>query len=444
MFNLLIGGAAGQGVDTMTAIIERILKRAGYSVFTYRDLMSRIRGGHNFSLIRFGAGLGAGTGAGSGAGSGAGEGERPIGSHSYVLDGIIALNEETTELHKDKVKAGGFILSSAGANTKPEEVRGDIQYIGVAFGDIAKNLGNAVVSGSVALGAALKIFGEGLEQVEGVLQQSVKKEFVDINMRAFEAGFAAVEKKYERAPGKFEDYLLLTGNKAVALGALAAGLKFFSAYPMSPSTSIMEYLSSKMTECGIVVEQAEDEIAAINLAIGASYAGATAMTATSGGGFCLMVEALGLSGMAEIPLVVVNVQRPGPTTGLPTSTEQSDLKFVVSASQGEFPRMVIALKNQEDAFYQTGRAFAIAEKYQLPVIILSDQYIGDSSGTVPAYDLSRVPEVQLGAPGCEPAYLRYQYTDNGVSPRKIPGEGGCFVTSDSDEHDEHGMITESA
>lgn len=181
------------------------------------------------------------------------------------------------------------------------------------------------------------------------------------------------------------------------------------------------------------------------MAIGASYAGARAMTGTSGGGFCLKVEALGLSGIAEIPLVAVDVQRPGPATGLPTRTEQSDLKFVISAAQGEFPRMVIALKNHKDAFYQTIRAFDIAEKYQIPVILLSDQYLGDSTATVEPFDLSniKVSEPSKGEYQ-EGEYLRYQLTESGISPRLIPGKSRNFVSADSDEHDERGFITESA
>jgi 2-oxoglutarate ferredoxin oxidoreductase subunit alpha len=193
------------------------------------------------------------------------------------------------------------------------------------------------------------------------------------------------------------------------------------------------------------VEQAEDEIAAINMAIGASYAGARAMTGTSGGGFSLMVEALGLAGMAEIPLVAVDVQRPGPVTGLPTRTEQSDLKFVISASQGEFPRIVIAVRHHADAFWQTIRAFNLAEKYQVPVILLSDQYLGDASATVEPFDVSQIRlESSAKENTSTEEYLRYRYTESGVSPRLIPGKTENFVVIDSDEHDERGWITESA
>jgi 2-oxoglutarate ferredoxin oxidoreductase subunit alpha len=239
--------------------------------------------------------------------------------------------------------------------------------------------------------------------------------------------------------------MLISGNHAVALGAAAAGLRFYSAYPMSPSTTIMEALASFGDAAGLVVEQAEDEIAAINMAIGASYAGARAMTGTSGGGFSLMVEALGLSGMGEIPLVVIDAQRPGPVTGLPTRTEQSDLKFVISTSQGEFPRMVIALRNQEDAFYQTMRAFDLAQRYQIPVILLSDQYLADGTATVEPFDATRIPVADpLEQAEIEGEYLRYRYTEDGISPRLIPGKSKHLIAVDSDEHDERGWITESA
>ncbi|MFO7296518.1 MAG: 2-oxoacid:acceptor oxidoreductase subunit alpha, partial [Clostridia bacterium] len=224
------------------------------------------------------------------------------------------------------------------------------------------------------------------------------------------------------------------------------GCKFYSAYPMTPSTSIMNYLASKMLDAEIVVEQAEDEIAAINMAIGASYAGARAMTGTSGGGFSLMVEGLGLAGMLEVPLVIAEVQRPGPVTGFPTRTEQGDLKFVISASQGEFPRMVIAPRNAEDAFYQTVRAFNLADKYQIPVILLSDQFLADSTVTIKPFDFDGIRHERYITHTVEDKpYKRYKITPTGVSPRVIPGKiPGVTVLVDSDEHDEYGHITESA
>jgi len=419
MYNLLIGGEAGQGIETTTAILEKLLKRSGYSVFTSRDFMSRVRGGHNFSLIRFGTEV--------------------IQSHSEKLDGIIALTDDTIELHQDKLNDNGFILCDSGLTTT------DSRAIKISMNEMAKNLGNARAAGSIAVGVILKLFGENLDFVQEVIRTFVKEQYLEINLKAVEEGYKSVEKRFPHLQGKYSDWMILSGSKAMALGAIAAGLRFYSAYPMSPSTAVMEYLASKGDETGIVVEQAEDEIAAINMAIGASYAGARAMTGTSGGGFCLMVEALGLSGIAEIPLVVVDVQRPGPATGLPTRTEQSDLKFVISASQGEFPRMVIAIRNHEDAFYQTIRAFHLAEKYQIPVIILSDQYLGDASATVKPF---KIDGIEVAAPATShegnEEYLRYKYTEDGISPRLLPGKTNNFVSIDSDEHDERGWITESS
>lgn len=420
MYNLLIGGAAGQGIETTVAILQKFLKNAGYHVFTIRDVMSRVRGGHNFSLIRFGT--------------------VPIMSHSNQLNGIIALNEETIKLHKDQLQKNGFILCDSKLTSM------DSRSIPIDMQAVGKELGNPKVLGSVAIGAVLKIFNVPMLSVDIILTEYIKEVYLEVNKKALFQGYNLVENRYPYYEGKYQNWMLLSGNQALSLGAIAAGLRFYSAYPMSPSTSIMEYLASKSEEAGIVVEQAEDEIAAINMAIGASFAGATAMTGTSGGGFSLKVEALGLSGMAEIPLVVVDVQRPGPVTGLPTRTEQSDLKFVISASQGEFPRMVIALRNHTDAFYQTARAFYMAEKYQIPVIILSDQYLADSSATVEPYDLSRVQQLttQETAEEKEGEYLRYRITEGNISPRLIPGKTNNFVTADSDEHDERGWITEDA
>lgn len=419
MYNLLIGGAAGLGIDTSAAILERVLKKSGYNVFTVRDFMSRVRGGHNFSLIRFGT--------------------QPVVSHSNRLDGIIALDNETIMLHQEELKASGFILCDSKLSTT------DARAIKIDIGQLAAELGNSRMSGSISIGIIIKMFGESLDHAQEILADLIDPKYLEINIKALESGYQIAKKRFSHLGGTYNGWMLISGSQAVALGAIAAGLRFYSAYPMSPSTAIMEMLAANGVAAELVVEQAEDEIAAVNMAIGASYAGVRAMTGTSGGGFSLMAEGLGLSGMAEIPLVVIDVQRPGPATGLPTRTEQSDLNFVISASQGEFPRMVIALRNAEDAFYQTIRAFAIAEKYQIPLIILSDQYLGDASSTVKPFDLQKINNVQpaLEYNGKE-EYLRYKYSDDGISVRLIPGKTNHIVRIDSDEHDERGWITESA
>jgi len=420
-YNILIGGAAGQGIDTISAVLEKILKRQGFQVFTIRDYMSRVRGGHNFIQIRFGS--------------------EELFSHAEQLDGIVAMNGETVEYHIERLKPDGFVVCDK-----------EIQYlddrcIRLPLKQAAVAAGNSRTAGIAAAGSVLELLGVSDTETEAVLRGFFNEELSDQNFKALKEGRKLVEKRKQIHAAAKDTSILINGNEAVALGAVAADCKFYSAYPMTPSTSIMDYLASKMLDAEIVVEQAEDEIAAINMAIGASYAGVRAMTGTSGGGFALKVEALGLSGMLEVPLVIAEVQRPGPTTGLPTRTEQSDLRFVISASQGEFPRMVIALRNAEDAFYQTVRAFNLADKYQLPVILLSDQFLSDTTVTVKPFDLSRVERSkQIAVHNQEDKqYLRYKITSTGISPRIIPGKNpGVTVLVDSDEHDESGHITESA
>lgn len=416
-YNFMIGGAAGQGIDTMAAILVKMLKKEGYAVFTTHDFMSRVRGGHNFVLIRFG--------------------DSPVNSHSMVLDGLIALDEETINQHAAEVKKEGFILCDTHLET------GDERVIRIPWVDLAKELGNPRVAGSIAIGAILKLFTLSAVEIKEILRQELPEKHVEINLEAFHNGYAQMEHRYEKLVADFTGHMLINGNRAVALGALAAGIKFYSAYPMSPSTGIMEFLAAHSKSLDVVVEQAEDEIAAINLALGASFTGVPSMTGTSGGGFSLMVEAIGLSGIAEIPIVIVDVQRPGPATGLPTRTEQGDLRFVIHAAQGEFPRKVIAVRHHEDAYRQTIRAFRIAEKYQIPVIILSDQYLADGIATLKPFVL---PERVLESkPEADPGeYKRYALTDSGISPRFKPGEVDRLVVVDSDEHDEAGLITESA
>ena len=267
MYNLLIGGSAGQGLDTMSGSLAKILKKSGYSVFITKDLMSRVRGGHNFVLLRFGS--------------------QKIQSHTQGLNGIIALDENTVRLHSKDLLPGGFILCDSDVKEESEHM------IKLDMNDIAKQLGNPKVSGTIAIGAVLRLFGESIEHADEVLAEEIKEKYLDINKTAVRKGYELVEKRFEHTGGSFSQNMLITGSEAIGLGAIAAGLRFYTAYPMSPSTAIMVYVASKSVEAGIVVEQAEDEIAAINMALGASYAGARSMTSTSGGGFSLMVEALG-------------------------------------------------------------------------------------------------------------------------------------------------------
>lgn len=449
-YNLLIGGAAGQGMDTLSSTLSKILQRRGYQIFTLQDYMSRVRGGHNFFQIRFS--------------------DKEVHTHREDLDGIIAFNQETLDLHIARLNEDGFILAD-------EDIKSDDpRLITLPSREIAKEIGNPRVQSSVILGALLKLYTfdtddsdveedikdseetlhiakssyeNDLKFLNDIMSNLFNEEIVNQNVEAFNQGHELVESKYEIKSGSSEKTMLIQANEAIALGALAGGLKFYSAYPMTPATSIMSYLVRKQKDAEIIVEQAEDELAAINMAIGGSYAGARSMTGTSGGGYSLMVEAVGMSGIMEVPVVIADIQRPGPATGLPTRTEQSDLNFVINSSHGEFPRMVIALRNPEDAFYQTARALNLADKYQIPVIILGDQYMADAIRTVKPFDMSKIKiERHLANPEDYmdgKKYRRYELTESGISPRLIPGQvPGVNVNVDSDEHDEDGNITESA
>lgn len=421
--NLLIGGAAGQGMETLSHTLSKILQRRGYHLFTLQDYMSRVRGGHNFFQLRFS--------------------EDPVKTHRDDLDGIIALNQETLDLHIGRLNKDGFII--ADNDVKSDDKR----LITLPAKDLAKEVGNPKVQTIVILGTLLKLYGMDQSHLEDILAEKFDAKVIAQNIEAYQKGFDMVETRFEEPKLKKEDTLLIQANDAIALGALAGGLKFYSAYPMTPATSIMSYLVRKSVPAKVVVEQAEDEIAAINMAIGASYAGVRAMTGTSGGGYSLMVEALGMAGIAETPLVIAEIQRPGPATGLPTRTEQSDLNFVINSSHGEFPRMVIALRHPEDAFYQTARAFNLADKYQIPVILLGDQYMADAVRTVKPFDLDKIENHRYFANtddyGYDKPYQRYALTEDGISPRLYPGQvPGTMVNSDSDEHDEDGNITEAS
>lgn len=427
MYNLLIGGAAGDGIETMAGVFEKILKRKGFHLFSMRDFMSRVRGGHNFAKIRFGT--------------------KPVYTHRDKLDGLVVYDAGSFERHAKALAAGGFVLHDEDIKLKHKNA------VALPLRGLAEASGNPKTIGTVCIGALLKLFGLGLEQAGEVLCESLPEKLHPANLKALQLGYDAAKERpglKPARPGKKPDTMLLTGAEAMAMGALAGGLRFYSAYPMSPSTTLLEFFSRQAAAFRLGVEQAEDEIAAVNMAIGAAYAGAPAMAGTSGGGFSLMVEALGFAGIAEIPLVLADVMRPGPSTGLPTRTEQSDLSFVIHASQGEFPRVVIAVRDHADAFYQTARAFRLAWQYQLPVILLSDQYLADSAVTIPPLDgekaqkLGALPEGTLPTDAPKGEYLRYSLSKSGVSPLRLPGKSKALVRIDSDEHDERGVITEDA
>ncbi|MCX6091037.1 MAG: 2-oxoacid:acceptor oxidoreductase subunit alpha [Candidatus Atribacteria bacterium] len=422
--SILIGGEAGQGVQTVGEVLSRILIRSGFFVFSIQDYHSRIRGGHNFTQIRFSG--------------------QPVGALSEKIDILVCLNQETYDLHFSSVKDSGVILGSFSPFHAELSI---VRFIPLDFEKIAQEVGNKLYANMVAIGTLMGVLGLDQAVALSYVDELLGKKGEDIagaNKRALGKGLSSIQLinnpvllDRKTFPEKNPHLFILTGNEALGLGAICAGCTFYSAYPMTPSTGIMNYVATRASKYGILVEQAEDEIAAINMAIGASFAGARSMTATSGGGFCLMTEGLGLAAMTETPIVVVEAQRPGPSTGLPTRTSQGDLEFVLSASQDEFPRFVFAPRDPQNAIDVMVRAFNLTDRFQVPAIVLSDQYLADSAWTF--QDLSLQEDgVSLQVSSALDDYRRYVITGDGISPRALPGEGNGVVIFDSDEHDEFG------
>ncbi|MBM4302054.1 MAG: 2-oxoacid:acceptor oxidoreductase subunit alpha [Deltaproteobacteria bacterium] len=427
--NIVIGGAAGQGVHTITGLLAKILVRQGCQVMFVQDYQSRIRGGHLFNRIRVS--------------------DQLLMSSREGIDLLVALNQETIPRHRDELSPDGVIIYDASV---VGELPAGVSTLALKAGDLLPEPKAAEVAiNAGASGAILGLLKLPLDPLPALLRKTFKDKGPDVaewNRLAAIQGHrqgAAAGNRHSlagvRAP--LQPRLLISGHEAIALGALAAGLQFISGYPMTPWSSVLNAIGQRAETWGVVVEQAEDEIAAINLAIGASYAGVRAMTGSSGGGFALMVEALGLAGCSETPLVILESQRPGPSTGLPTRTEQGDLSFMLYAGQGDFPRAVLAPGNPAQGFALTARAFNLADRYQLPVIVITDQYFGDTNCTHEPGDFPGEVEIDraLATGPADGDYERYALTASGISPRRLPGFGPVVV-ADSDEHTPDGHLTE--
>lgn len=435
--SIRIGGQAGQGIQAISSILGKTLVRHGFYVFINQDVESRIRGGHNFDQMRIS--------------------NIPVRAVADNVQILIALDKATTRQDIDCLAENGVLLFDGDDIGFTSE---NPNHVSIPFAQIAAAVGKSkIMTNSVATGAAIALMDFDLQPVlDGLQEQFQRKgsETVENNQKSAVAGYDFIRQHFKgehpcRLPSteSARKRMLLNGSNAMALGAIASGLKFYSGYPMSPATTIMEYISSQASKTNIVLEQAEDEIAAINMVIGASFAGARAMTATSGGGFCLMVEALSLAGMTETPAVIVVAQRPGPSTGLPTRTEQADLNFAMHAGHGDFPRAILAPGSPEQAFHLMSRAFNLADTYQTPVIVFGDQHFNDAYFTVDALDPGGITidrghiltDQDLPSPH---EYRRYAINASGISPRILPGHTKAVVYADSDEHTEEGHITESA
>jgi len=431
--NFMIGGEAGQGVQSVGFLLAKVFACGGYHVFADQDYESRVRGGHNFFRVRVS--------------------NNEVAAIAEDVDILIALDSDSIRLHQAEMAGRGIIIFDG------EKVKGvssnKRSLLSIPLERLAEEkAGDKLMLNTVALGAALSVVSYDLTKLNRVLADHFGSgEVGNRNIAAAKAGYDHVQSEGKSKSRKIKPLseakrMLLTGNEAISLGAIAAGCKFMAAYPMTPASSIMEYMAAKSKEFDLVMVHAEDEIAAINMAVGAAYAGVRAMTATSGSGLCLMVEGIGLAGITETPIVIINAQRPGPAVGLPTRTEQGDLQFVLHAHHGDFPRAVLTPATIEDAFWLTIKAFNWAERYQLPVTILTDQHLASSHATIDPPDLSRVT-IDRGMLFSEKEndssdYMRHRLTKSGISPRAFPGLGKALVVTDCDEHDEEGHLTEDA
>ncbi len=431
-----IGGEAGFGIMTAGAIFCKACTRGGLYAFGYAEYPSLIRGGHN----TFQAAVS----------------KEKVWCQSKLVDVLVALNKETAIIHKEELSAGAAVIFDPDKTQLSQAESGKkARLVPVPLSKIAINVGGLeLMSNNVALGASIAVLDYDIDILLSVIIEQFKgkgPEIIKKNTDSAKAGYEYVKSNFKGMfkakleKSKSKPKLLMTGNEAIGAGAIAAGCKFYSGYPMTPTSGLLHFMASQERKYGMIVKHSEDEISAINMIIGAAHSGARSMTATSGGGFCLMTEGLGLAGMTETPIVVAVGQRGGPATGLPTWTEQGDLKFILNASHGNFPRIVIAPGDAEELFYETMKAFNIAEKYQTPVIIMYDKQLAESHETIDCLNQKAV-KTDRGKLAKEntPNYKRYQITATGISPRAFPGQKGNMFLANSDEHDESGFSSETS
>lgn len=428
--SIVLCGEAGQGIQTVESILVKAIKKSGYNVFSTKEYMSRVRGGENSTEIRVSS-------------------KRVI---SYVnrIDVLLALSEGAVPHLDDRVSSETLIIGDEKHLKSISE--GDYNLIKIPLLEMSKQMGGVIFSNVIAAGVISCILNIPKSVFEDIIQEIFARKGETIVNKDTEAGIKGYEIGKELIDsGKIninietnqevQDEILINGTEAVGLGCIAGGCRFMSSYPMTPSTPLQIFMAANSEKFEMVFEQAEDEIAAINMAIAGSYAGARSMVATSGSGFALMEEAVGLSGMIETPVVIYIGQRPGPAVGLPTRTSQEDLNLALYSGPGEFPRVIFAPGNFEDAFYLSQKAFNLADHYQIPVFILSDQYFADVFYNQPIFNLDDI-EIEDHIVKTDSNYMRYEFTDDGISPRGIPGLGDGLVVVDSDEHDEEGHLTE--
>ncbi|ELZ73223.1 2-oxoacid:acceptor oxidoreductase subunit alpha [Haloferax sp. Atlit-10N] len=441
-FNWAIGGEAGDGIDSTGKIFAQALSRAGRHVFTSKDFASRIRGGYTAYKVRTAI--------------------DPVQSVVDRLDVLIALTQRTIDENLDELHEGSVIIYDGDRSTMADvEIPEGMVGLDIPLKALAEEAGGAIMRNVVALGAACAVADFPIENLDSALQKRFGgkgEAIVENNKKAARAGLEYVHDEYDHEfdydlETTDEDYVLINGDQAIGMGAIAAGCRFYAGYPITPATDVMEYLTGRIERYGGHVVQAEDELAAINLALGAARAGARSMTATSGPGIDLMTETFGLVATSETPLVIVDVMRSGPSTGMPTKQEQGDLNMMLYGGHGEIPRFVVAPTSIDECFWKTVEAFNFAEKYQVPVYVAADlaMAVTEQTFSPEAFDMDEV-EIDRGKVvdddsidewlDEEGRFQPHALTDDGVSPRAFPGtEQGAHMSTGL-EHDELGRRTE--
>ncbi|MBU0629634.1 MAG: 2-oxoacid:acceptor oxidoreductase subunit alpha [Candidatus Margulisbacteria bacterium] len=412
--SILIGGRAGDGIDQASLLIGKLLNQLGFRIYIYRDYPSLIRGGHTFSIVR--------------------AAREKLGAHRQTVDFICALNQDCLDNHRDKIHGRTVVLYDS------DVVKGT--GLALPLTSMVKAAGGPeIVRNTAMLGGLAKALGLPWEKFEKVARENLKKE-TEINIQLARKGYNAAETFYKIEEQKKPVLPLVTGNEALALGLASAGLDAYISYPMTPSSTILHFLAQRAEALNMKVIHPESELAVIMMALGFAYAGQKTAVGTSGGGFCLMTEGLSFAGMAELPMVIVLGQRPGPSTGLPTYSSQTELMFALWAGQGEFTRLIVAPGDAEEAYYWGGVALRLAWKYQLPAIILTDKNIAEGTYSFDLKNIKRFPEEQSLFWDGSGEYKRYLATASGISPLAFPGEAGATIKVNSYEHEEDGVTTE--
>ena len=435
-FVFKVAGAAGAGILSTGLLFSKIAARSGCYIFDYNEYPSLITGGHNTYLVHFS--------------------HKSVYCQSPKTDILLALNTDALKMHIEELSPDSVVIYDNEVIKNPiEEFNLPAKILTLPMKRLAEEAGGKeLMANNVGVGAAAYLAGFSLETANAI----VAEVFADKDIKIIETDQKAASSGYNQAKSQIQSQLLkentqgvsfqtMTGNEAVALGAIAGGLQFYAGYPMTPSSTILHFMAKNAQNAGIVVKQAEDEISVISMAIGASFAGARAMVGSSGGGFSLMVESLGLAGITELPLVVFEGTRPGPALGLPTWTDQGDLRFVLHAGNGEFPRIVLAPSDAQEAFELSRRAQILAETFQMPVIVLSDKYLAESRYCVDIseeeFTNSRFGIEHNPKPDQTGFFPRYR-PDLPVSPRTIPGTPGGIYIANADDHDQYGFSAEEA